>query len=254
MSWEAELAFAHELADAADEITLRHFRHVRARRKDDGTLLTEADERTEQTLRAAIAARYPRDAILGEEQGATGTAPRRWIIDPIDGTSNYAWGIPVWATLIALEVEGEITVGVVSAPALDERYDAARGAGARRNGEAIHVSDVDALSEARVGFTYTTLGEFADGKAWEPFLELVTAARHNRGFGDFWGHCLVAAGALDIMVEPAAHPWDFAPLVVITEEAGGRFTDLAGHRRIDGGSGLTTNGRLHEAALAKLRS
>lgn len=255
MSYGDELDFALRLADVADEVSMRHFRRVQARTKDDGTLVTEGDEEVEQAIRDAIHARYPDHAILGEEQGSTNGGPGgpgapRWIVDPIDGTNNYAWGIPVWATLIALEVSGELVLGVVSAPALGERYDAARGAGARRNGDPIHVSGVDDVREARVG--HTSIQAYAAYGHAEGFDRLVAASRTTRGFGDFWGHMLVAAGSLDVMVEPVVNVWDLAALKPIVEEAGGRFTDLSGQPRVDGGNALTTNGLLHQAALRLL--
>ncbi len=205
----------------------------------------------ERALRSEIAAAYPDDAVLGEESGSTGTAPRRWILDPIDGTINYDSGVPIWATLIALEVDGEVVAGVASAPALGERYEAARGDGARRNGEPIHVSETDDLAEARI--VYTSWRSFAGAGHWEAFERLGRSARWVRGFSDFWGHALVASGRADVMVEPVVNVWDLAPLIVLVEEAGGRLTDLDGTRRIDGGSVLTTNGRLHDQALGFFR-
>lgn len=251
-AWSEELAFAMHLADLADPIAMGHFRRDPSSRvKDDGTIVTEADEAVERVLREALADSYPADAILGEEQGGTGAAEngRRWIIDPIDGTKNYAWGIPVWATLIALEADGEIVAGVVSAPALAERYDAARGTGARRNGSPISVSSVADMTQARVG--YGSIEAFDDHGSADRLLGLVRRARASRGLGDFWGHMMVAAGHLDVMAEPEVSPWDIAALLVIVEEAGGRVTDLGGERRA-GGSVLTTNGALHDEALRLL--
>src|SRR5256885_11871037 len=154
MSWKAELAFAHHLADVADEITLDGFtRRVAARTKHDGTPVTEADEAAERALRAEIWKAFPDHPILGEEGGAAGSGRARWILDPIDGTKNYASGIPMWGTLIALEVDGEIACGVISCPAMRERYAAARGTGAELNGESIRVSQIGTLNEARVSYT-----------------------------------------------------------------------------------------------------
>lgn len=256
--WTEEVAFANHLADLADQIAMDHFRRdPGVRTKRDGTLVTEADEAVERAIRAELRSTYPRHAILGEEEGATNGGPGgkggyRWILDPIDGTNNYAWGIPVWATLIALEQDGEIVAGVASAPALGERYDAARGDGARRNGEPIRVSGVDELAQARVGYgTFRSFEAFGWGAG---FARLLQESRSSRGFGDFWGHMLVAAGSLDVMTEPIVNVWDLAALIVIVEEAGGRLTDLEGVRRIDGGCCMTTNGLLHERALEVLRS
>ncbi len=242
------LRFALELADTADEISMRYFRSddTSVRSKADGTPVTQADEGIERTLRDHIASRYPDHGVFGEEEGDTsGGAPSRWIIDPIDGTKNFSWGIPVWGTLIAFEDAGEIVCGVVSAPALGERYAAARGEGATRNGETIGVSTIDDLAEARIGFG--SVKEFERSGNAERFQRLIAAAAHDRGIGDFYGHMLVAAGSLEAMVEPRLAPWDMAPLIVIVEEAGGRLTDLQGRAHIYGGGAVTTNGRLHEA-------
>jgi len=248
MSWDAELRFAHGLADVADEITMRGYsERIGARTKSDGTPVTDADEAAERALREEIAKTFPDHAVLGEEQGAAGDGPARWILDPIDGTKSYAAGIPIWATLIALEVDGEVVCGVVSAPALGERYGAARGTGAECNGEPIRVSSVSDLSAARVAYTsFLSFEACGRGDAWRRLAGRVSWAR---GFGDFWGHMLVASGRADVMAEPVVNVWDLAPLLVIVEEAGGRFTDLAGSRRIDGGSAVTTNGHLHEVVI-----
>jgi histidinol-phosphatase len=246
--FEAERTFALHLADLADAISLPAFRAgLTHRMKADGSLVTESDEHVERVLRAEITGAFPADAVLGEEHGATDDRPRRWVIDPIDATSNYAWGIPVWATLIALESEGEPVLGVVSAPALGERYDAVRGGGSRRNGDPIHVTDVADIAQARVGFTTTVFGMMG-----ERFLALTRQIRETRGLGDFWGHMMVAAGAIDAMLEPIAAVWDLAALLPIVEEAGGRFTDLDGNRRADGGNALSSNGKLHDELLARL--
>ncbi len=249
--WTDELRFAEHLVDLADPISLHHFRRdeTAVRMKSDGTPVTEADEAIERALRQEIAATYPDHAVLGEEEGATGEGPARWIIDPIDGTKNFSWGIPVWATLIALEVESEIVCGVVSAPALGERWTASRGDGARRNGELIRVSDRRSLGEARLGFTSATSG---DPGFHDSFRALLGSVAHNRGLGDFYGHVLVASGSLDLMVEPHLRPWDIGPLLVLVEEAGGRLTDFRGEAHIYGISCLTSNGLVHEEALRLL--
>lgn len=249
--WETELTFAHHLADIADAITLPAFRSdLGVRTKPDGTPVTDADEAAERAIREEIAKRYPHHVVLGEEEGSSGTGAERWIIDPIDGTKGYASGVPIWATLIALEVDGEIVCGVASAPALGERYAAASGRGATCNGVPIRVSEVSSLDGCRL--TYTSYRSFR-GTGWAAgFDRLVDGAAWARGWGDFWGHVLVASARADVMVEPDVNPWDLAPLIVIVEEAGGRFTDLHGRRRIDGGSVLTTNGHIHDAALETL--
>ena len=245
------LDFANQLADIADDISLKHFRRkdISVRTKTDGTPVTEADEAIERALREEIANAYPDHGILGEEEEErVGSSGARWIIDPIDGTKNYSWGIPIWATLIALEVDGKVVCGVASAAALDERYAAARGEGATRNGGRIAVSEVSDLSQARVG--YTSIHGFERTAYRDGFRKLLGGARFDRGVGDFYGHMLVAAGSLDVMVEPQLKPWDLGPLIVIVEEAGGRLTDFSGRAHIYGGSVATTNGRLHTSVLA----
>lgn len=245
-----EFDFAHHLADLADEISMKFFRHdPTVRTKADGTPVTEADEAIERALRAEIAGAFPEHGILGEEEEeSVSSSGTKWIIDPIDGTKNYSWGIPVWATLIAFEQDGVVELGVASAPALGERYAAARGKGATRNGEPIRASTVDDVSKARVGFT--SLHGFERSDHADAFHKLVGGAAFDRGIGDFYGHMLVAAGSLDVMVEPSLRPWDLGPLLVIVEEAGGRLTDFDGRATIYGGGGLTTNGRLHASVLA----
>jgi len=201
----------------------------------------------EQALRDRIAAERPDDAVLGEEFGAAGGGERRWLLDPIDATKNFVRGIPVWATLIALERDGFVDVGVVSAPALGRRWWAVRGGGAFADGDRISVSGVRDLSDAHLG--YDDVPAFEHHGMGEQFLALARRCRRTRGFGDFWQHVLVAEGALEIAVEPAVAPWDLGPLIVIVEEAGGRLTDLSGRARIDGGSVVTSNGLLHDAVL-----
>ncbi|MEX0873518.1 MAG: inositol monophosphatase family protein [Actinomycetota bacterium] len=253
-NWESELRFAHDLADRADQISLRYFRNeeLGVRFKPDGTPITQADEEIERLLRAEISSAYPDHSVFGEEEGASGSSTTtRWILDPIDGTKNYSWGIPNWATLIALEVDGEIVCGVTSAPAVGERYAAARGLGATRNEERIRVSDVDDLTKARFGFT--SAADFTNHGMEETFRSLLSTVAHDRGIGDFYAHMLVAAGALDLAVEPAAAPWDIGPLMVIVEEAGGRLTDLDGRRHIYGLNCVTSNGELHETVLELIR-
>lgn len=221
--------------------------------KPDLTPVTEADRKVEQVLRDRIAADRPDDGVLGEEFGDVAqTGDRRWIVDPIDGTKNYVRGVPVWATLIALERAGELAVGVVSAPALGRRWWAARGEGAHANGREIQVSGVSRIEDAHLG--YDSVRSMAQHGMGEAFLELERRCWRSRAFGDFWIHMLVAEGALDVAVEPIVAVWDVAPIQVIVEEAGGRFTDLRGEARADGGDVLSTNGHLHDAVLSALRT
>ncbi len=244
-----DLALALELADAADAITMQHFLSatLAVRTKIDMTPVSEADEAVERALRAILQRERPGDGIVGEEFGTSGRGERRWIVDPIDGTKNYVRGIPVFATLIALEEHGQVVTGVVSAPALHRRWWAVAGGGAFANGRPLHVSAVSTLEESHL--TYDSVTDFDVHGGTEPFLALVRRCTRARGFGDFWAHMLVAEGAVEIAIEPAVATWDMAPIRVIVEEAGGRFTDLRGNARIDGGSGLSTNGLVHEAVL-----
>jgi histidinol-phosphatase len=236
------------LADEADAIALGRFRgrDLVVSTKPDQTPVTEADAAVEDALRARIAAERPADGFLGEETGETrGASGARWIVDPVDGTRNYSRGIPVWATLIALERGGEVELGVVTAPALHRRWWAVRGGGAFADGEPVHVSGVRRLEDAVFSFNDASL-------RLPGVSRLAERAWHARAFGDFWAHMLVAEGAVDACVDPIVSLWDIAAVSVIVEEAGGAFTDLRGVRRLDGGSGVSTNGHLHEAVLRAL--
>jgi histidinol-phosphatase len=240
-----DLKLALELADLADAITLERFLadDLVVETKPDLTPVTEADRAVEQAIREHVQRARPGDAIVGEEFGSTAGAGRRWIVDPIDGTKNYVRGVPVWATLIALQDE----VAVVSAPALHRRWWAVRGSGAFANGHPMHVSAVARLADAQLSFAgledWEALGRL------DPLLELGRRCWRTRGFGDFWGYMLVAEGAVEIACDPVVSVWDLAAPQLIVEEAGGRFTDLGGEPRSDGGSGIATNGLLHGVAL-----
>lgn len=189
--------------------------------------------------------------MLGEEFGLAGGGERCWVLDPIDGTKNFVRGIPVWGSLIALEVGGKPVVGVVSAPALGRRWWAGQALGSyATGGTRLQVSGVAALEDAM--FSYDSMAGFADLGLGEAARDLEERCWRSRGFGDFWSHVLVAEGAVDVAAEPDLEHWDMAPLQVIVEEAGGRFTDLAGVARPDGGSAVSTNGLLHDAVLAVL--
>jgi histidinol-phosphatase len=247
-----ELAFALELADVADEIAVRYFsRSPEVFTKQDGTLVTQADQEIEKTLRERIGQRFPHHGILGEEEGLQGyDGGPLWVIDPIDGTDNFAWGIPVFASLIALQIDGQTQVGVVSAPALGERYDAATGGGARMNGSSIQVSDRSSIGQSRINFA--SWAGWVEAGLDQRWASILTRCRRCRGFGDFWGHMLVARGAAEAMAEPDLQPWDVAALSVIVTEAGGRLTDFSGRPFRGRGSCLTSNGRVHDEILAEL--
>lgn len=247
------VGFAHELADVADALTLPAFRAgVVARTKGDGTPVTDVDEAVERALRTRIRAAFPTHVVYGEEDGLDGDpAAPTWIIDPIDGTANFVKGNPVHATLIALRVDGEIVLGLVSAPALGSRWDGILGGPAHQDGREVRVSAVDRLADAEVSFGQLSALESA---GHGPLVHaLVTGTARQRGFGDFWMHCLVASGVAEVALETDVKLWDLAAVKVVVEAAGGRFSDLAGGRSPDGGSALSTNGRVHDEVLALAR-
>jgi histidinol-phosphatase len=255
--FDDDLRFAHVLADAADDITMRRFRalDLRVESKPDLSAVTDADLAAEESLRNVLSRARPRDAMLGEEFGRTGVGQRCWVIDPIDGTDNYVRGVPVWATLIGLMADGDVVVGVVSAPALGRRWWAGRNGGAwagrsLTKASACRVSAVDSLQDASL--SYASLASWERHGRMTGFLELAGAVRRTRAYGDFWSHVLVAEGAVDISAEPEVSLWDLAALQVIVEEAGGIFTDLGGKATPDGGSAVCTNGRLHDEVLSLL--
>jgi histidinol-phosphatase len=254
---EHDLAVAHRLADAADAITLRRFRalDLRVESKPDLTPVSDADRAVEQDVRRLLESEAPGDAVLGEEYGLHGDGPRRWVVDPIDGTKNFVRGVPAWATLVALQVDEQVTVGVVSAPALGRRWWAGRGLGAHAGGSLssaspIHVSAISTLADAAL--SYSSIGGWEEQGRLDGFLDLGRRVWRTRAFGDFWSHVLVAEGAVDISCEPEVSLWDLAALQVVVEEAGGRFSDLSGAGRPDGGSVVCSNGLLHEEVLAAL--
>jgi histidinol-phosphatase len=247
------LALSTELADAADAVSLRHFGgRVAARLKSDGSPVTVADTEVEQAIRALLAERAPDMPILGEEEGGElDPAVPTWVIDPIDATANFLRGIPVYATLIAVVVGGEAVAGVASAPALGERWTAARGLGAQRNGDAVHVSDVATLAEGQVlhgGLDWWR----ASPEAWDTLGALTDAAGRVRGFGDFWMHLLVAGGMAEAAIERDLKPWDVAAVECIVREAGGRITSYAGGSPLESGEAVSTNGLVHDEVLALL--
>jgi len=255
--FDDDLRFAHVLADAADDITMRRFRAVdlSVQSKPDLTPVTDADLAAEESLRGVLRRARPRDAMLGEEYGRSGMSPRCWIIDPIDGTQNFVRGVPVWATLIGLMADGEVTVGVVSAPAIGRRWWAAQDGGAwtgrsLTKATACRVSAVTRLEDASL--SYSDLATWEQSGRLDAFSGLARSVWRTRAYGDFWSHTLVAEGAVDISAEAVVSLWDLAAIQVIVQEAGGIFTDLTGKPTPDGGSVLCTNGQLHDDVLGML--
>lgn len=249
-----DLAVALELADLADSMSMSRYGQadLQVTTKPDMTPVSDADRSVEQLIREHLGRVRPDDAVLGEEYGGTMGAGRAWVIDPIDGTKNFVRRVPVWATLIALTVDGQAQVGVVSAPALGRRWWAATGEGSWRSEqgrEAIRnrVSGVRELADASLSFS--------DDDGWDrtSFLGLIDAVWRSRGYGDFWSHVMVAEGCVDIAAEPALNLWDMAALVPVVREAGGSMTTWSGEPVLSGTSALTTNGLLHDTVLARLR-
>ena len=219
--------------------------------KSDLSPVTQADREAEAAIVESLVAACPDYGMLGEELGRRGNQETRWIIDPIDGTRNFVRHIPLWATLIALEDRGELVVAVMHVPTTGELYTARRGAGARKNGEPIHVSKVDTLSQAF--FIHAGLNLVRREGWWDAITRIADATDRQRGFGDYVGYGLVAEGKAEIYAELDLKPWDLAAPRLVVEEAGGRFTDLHGEPTIYSGSALATNGLLHAATLASLR-
>jgi histidinol-phosphatase len=241
---EELLSFAVELARGAGDLTLKYFRKTpETTTKTDGSYVTVADREAEAYMRREIAARFPDDGILGEEEGEThGRSGRRWIIDPIDGTFAFVHGVPFYGVLIGVEIEGEMSVGVINIPALDELVSAAKGVGCFLNGEPARVSQTERLEDALLLSTdFSACARYGFGKAAELLQGRV---KTSRTWGDCYGYVLVATGRADIMLDPVMNLWDCAALLPIMEEAGGTFTDWAGVRTASGGNSIATNGLL----------
>lgn len=252
-----DLRLAQVLADAVDAMTMSRFKaaDLVVSSKPDMTPVTDADTSAEEAIRSQLARARPRDAFLGEESGSSGHGPRRWIVDPIDGTKNFVRGVPVWATLIALVDDGVPVVGLVSAPALGKRWWAAKGTGAytgksMANATKIKVSNVTALSDASL--SYSSLTGWKERGALDEFMGLTQKVWRTRAYGDFWSYCLVAEGAVDVACEPSLNLHDMAALVPIVTEAGGRFTSLEGADGPFGGNAVATNSILHSQVLGQL--
>lgn len=257
MTYEADLELAFELADAADAISLERFRalDLNVESKPDRSPVTDADRSVEQAIKAILANKAPSDALIGEEYGNTGSASRTWIIDPIDGTANYLRGVPVWATLIALAIDGKPVVSVVSAPAMGRRWWAAPDIGAFTSEidgtkRELKVSAINHLEHASLSYNNLQLWDQA-GKLPE-LTELSRKIWRTRAYGDFWSYMLLAEGAVDIVAEHDLKIYDIAALVPIVEIAGGKFTALDGPLTSETSSVLATNGKLHSVVSAEL--
>ena len=252
------LEVAQAACDEADELARTHFRRdLQIETKPDRSFVTQADTAIERRIRERLTDAFPDHGLVGEEYGTRDAgASVRWYIDPIDGTHNFIRGIPLFGTLLAVERDGELQAAVMSAPALDERWWAHRGGGAwaRDRGVAeprpIQVSGVTSLGDTQI--LYGSGRDIVESGRAPGFEALLRDVWRERGFGDFWGYALTAEGAAEAMVEVELSPWDAAAPMVLVEEAGGRVTDLDGRRRIDSGTFLTTNGRLHEEIRTRL--
>jgi histidinol-phosphatase len=254
MTYQADLELALELADIADAISLQRFRalDLHVENKPDRSPVTDADRSVEQALKNLLGEKAPNDALIGEEYGNSGSASRTWIIDPIDGTANYLRGVPVWATLIALAIDGKPVLSVVSAPAMGRRWWAAPGIGA-------HTSDIDGSTrELRVSgisnlenasLSYNNLQLWDQTRKLSELLELSRKIWRTRAYGDFWSYMLLAEGSVDIVAEHDLKIYDIAALVPIVELAGGKFTALEGPLTAESSSVLATNGKLHQAVI-----
>ncbi len=255
--YEDDLRLALELADIADGITMLRYRSadLEVETKSDLTPVSESDKRAELALRDRLGDLRPDDAVIGEEFGgefdpANPPRGRTWVIDPIDGTKSYVRGMDTWTTLIALIEHGEVKLGVVSMPALTKRWWAVRGHGAHADGQRMTVSNIADVAEAQ--FLWSGIEEWDAIGGFQKVVELGRRCWRTRGVGDAWQYMLVAEGAAEIATDPEATLWDLAAVSIVVEEAGGRFTSLAGEAGAGFGSGLATNGRLHAEALRAL--
>ena len=257
-----DLEFALALADQVDAFTLARYgaNDLSVETKPDMTPVSDADRGAEQLILAALAEHRPEDSVLGEEFGVHGTSRRRWVIDPIDGTKNFVRRVPVWATLIALLIDDEPVLGVISAPAMTRRWHAATGLGSfvtepgtevgSTSTRRIQVSKVSELADASL--SYASLSGWKEAGKLDGFLELLDQAWRTRGYGDFLSYALLAEGALDAAFEPELELYDMAALVPVVREAGGTFTSVAGVEGCHGGNALASNGALHPLILPYL--
>lgn len=255
----ADLALALRLADAADAVSMARFDapDLAVQTKADTTFVTEADLATERVIRELLLAERPADGVFGEEYGSTGSTTRQWIIDPIDGTSNYLKGIPMWATLIALAIDGVPRVGVVSQPAIGRRWWGGDGLGAWTDtpgglaARPIHVSAVDDLARSSVSFQ--SIRQWDRAGELDALVRLTRSVWRDRGYGDAWPYMLLAEGRLELVAEFDVKEYDIAAHVAIVRAAGGRFTAFDGSDSLSARSSLATNGVLHDAYLRLLR-
>jgi len=259
MSYEEDLALALELAEIADEISLARFRalDLHVENKPDRSPVTDADRSVELALKKLLAEKAPNDALIGEEFGNSGAASRTWIIDPIDGTANYLRGVPVWATLIALAVDGKPVVSVVSAPAMGRRWWAAPETGAFTSDidgttRSLKVSAISDLEHASL--SYNNLQLWDQAGMLPQLTQLSRKIWRTRAYGDFWSYMLLAEGAVDIVAEHDLKIYDIAALVPIVEQAGGKLTAIDGPLAADTSSVLASNGKLHAVVTAELNS
>ncbi|MCC2593086.1 histidinol-phosphatase [Tessaracoccus sp. OS52] len=249
-----DVRLMHVMADDADSLSMSRFQalDLRFSSKPDNTPVTEADTAVEEAIRRTLSRTRPRDAVHGEEFADTGDSNRRWIIDPIDGTKNYLRGVPVWATLIALEEDGQIVAGIVSAPALARRWWASAGGGAFTGKSIMKPKEIRVSRVAQLGdasMSYSEMSEWVDSGRGQGFVDLMRQTWRTRAYGDFWSYMLVAEGAVDIACEPDLELYDMAALDIIVREAGGRFTNLDGVPGPAGPGALATNGQLHDVAM-----
>lgn len=251
----AELKFALEVCRQAGSLAMEYFiKGIAWEMKDDNTPVTVADKECERIIIEAIARQFPEDSIVGEEAGeivsSRGKHCRKWIIDPIDGTYNYARGIPIFSVLLALEEDGEIVLGIVNAPAMGEVFWASKGLGAYKNGKCIAVSTQDNLSQSQ--FNFGAPRRILETGFWDGFTKLISLTYRARGYGDYLGFSLVCEGKAEAMLEVGVKSWDLAPMKIIVEEAGGTFSDLNGGKSIYTGNCLISNGVLHKKFLEPL--
>lgn len=251
-AWRTRYDLAIEAAQQAGNLALRYFDMAEApvsvEWKQNQTPVTVADREAEQLLRSTLLGKFPDDGFLGEEFGEVpGRSGFRWVIDPVDGTKSFVRGVPLWATLVGLEYQGEQIAGVVYVPTMKQLYRALRGDGAYRDDRRIRVSEISRLEDSQL--FYSSISWFIKAGYTEAFLDLVGRTQRQRGFGDFYGFVLVAQGSGEIMAEHGVHPWDLAALKALIEEAGGRCTDWDGTPTINRPDVLATNGKVHDEVL-----